>query len=216
MGRAMISDRQAAEIRRLFTVEGWRRNTIARHLGIHHSTVSRALERSGVLTQLEARRRRSKLDPYVPLIRETLERYPSLPASVLFGMVRQRGYTGGEDYFRHRIALLGLRPKKAPEAFLRLRTLPGEQAQVDWAHFGHRQVEGGQRRLLAFVMVLSYSRRLFVHFFYDARLPNFLAGHVQAFAFFRGTPRTLLYDYVARHIIVLMFRSPLCGTRPGS
>ena len=43
-------------------------------------------------------------------------------------------------------------------------------------------------------MVLSYSRRLFFRFFYDARLPNFLAGHVQAFAFFGGVPRTLLYD----------------------
>ncbi len=53
---------------------------------------------------------------------------------------------------------------------------------------------GGQRRLLAFIMVLSYSRRIFLRFFYDARLPNFLAGHAQAFSFFGGVPRTLLYD----------------------
>ncbi|RMH21671.1 MAG: IS21 family transposase [Acidobacteria bacterium] len=190
----MISEALAAEIRRLYEVEGWRRNTIARHLGVHHGTVERALLRAGVLRSTEIRRRQSILDPFVPFVRATLERYPELPASVLYEMVRRRGYPGGPDYFRHRLRVLGLRPRKAPEAFLRLRTLPGEQAQVDWAHFGWRAVDGGRRRLLAFVMVLSYSRALYVRFFYDARLPNFLAGHVQAFDAFGGMPRTLLYD----------------------
>lgn len=190
----MISGEVAAEIRRLYEVEGWRRHTIARHLEIHHGTVERTLRRCGILPEGAVRRRRSRLDPYVAFVRATLEKYPRLPASTLHEMVRRRGYPGGVDYFRHRIGLLGLRPRVAPEAFLSLRTLPGEQAQVDWAHFGKRSVPGGQRRLLAFVMVLSYSRRLFVRFFYDARLPNFLAGHVQAFAFFGGVPRMLLYD----------------------
>jgi transposase len=49
-------------------------------------------------------------------------------------MVRERGYTGGPDHFRHPIAMQ--RPRPQPEAYLRLKTLPGEQAQVDWAHFG--------------------------------------------------------------------------------
>ncbi len=189
----MISDPVAAEIRRLFEVEGWRRNTIARHLGIHHGTVDRALRRAGALTA-RAKRRRSTLDPYVSFVRATLERYPRLSASTLYEMVQRRGYPGSVHTFRHRIALLALRPRVAPEAFLTLRTLPGEQAQVDWAHFGRRKVLGGQRRLLAFVMVLSYSRRIFLRFFYDARLPNFLAGHVQALAFFGGVPKTMLYD----------------------
>ena len=141
--QAMISEDLAAEIRRLYEVEGWRRNTIARHLGIHHGTVKRALQRGGLLQAKEIRRRRSMLDPYVEFIRATLERYPELPASVLYEMARRRGYPGGPDYFRHRIDRLGLRPRKAPEAFLSLQTLPGEQAQVDWAHFGHCDVEGG-------------------------------------------------------------------------
>lgn len=192
----MIPPRLEAEIRRLYLVEGWHRGTIARHVGVHHSTVTRALRRSGDLERLgeQPRRRRSLLDPFVPWIRETLKRYPKLPASVVYEMARQRGYPGRPDHFRHRIADLGLRPRQAPEAFFELRTLPGEQAQVDWAHFGHREVVGGQRRLLAFVMVLSYSRQLFVRFFYDARLGSFLTGHVQAFSAFGGVARRLLYD----------------------
>lgn len=192
----MIPPRVVAEIRRLYAVEGWRRNTIARHLGVHHSTVTRALRRSGLLAsgQAEPGQRPSKLDPFVAWIKQTLKRYPELPASVVYEMLCERGYRGGPDHVRHRIAELGLRPQKASEAFFELRTLPGEQAQVDWASFGTRQVEGGSRRLLAFVMVLSYSRWLFVRFAYDGRLASFLAGHVEAFTAFGGVPRLALYD----------------------
>jgi len=196
----MISPQLAAEIRRLFEIEGWRRNTIARHLGVHHGTVTRVLAREG-LGPPQPRRRASMLDPYLPFVREIFERYPELPASVLWEMVTKRGYPGGSDHFRHRIALLGLRPRKAPEAFFALRTLPGEQAQVDWAHFGSHKVQGGERRLYAFVMVLSYSRALFFRFFYDARLPSFLSGHVGAFSVFGGCARCLLYDNLKSVVI---------------
>jgi len=112
------------EIVRLYTVEGWRVGTIARHLGVHHSAVSRVLARNGVTR--EKARRRSMVDRFEAFVRETFERYPRLAASVVYRMVRARGYAGGEDYFRHRVA--GLRPRRVAEAFLELRTLPGEPA----------------------------------------------------------------------------------------
>ncbi len=191
--RHVISLRLAAEIRRLSEVEGWRRNTIARHLGVHHSTVTRVLARQGLARPALAPRR-SMLDAWVAFVRETFERYPRLAASVVYEMVKQRGYPGGPDHFRHRIAELGLRPRRVPEAFFELRTLPGEQAQVDWAHFGKRSVVGGERRLYAFVLVLSYSRAFYVRFFYDARLPSFLTAHVEAMGFLGGYAKTFLYD----------------------
>jgi transposase len=70
------------------------------------------------------------LDPSLPFILETLAQFPGLTASRLYAMVRERGYRGGADHFRHLIA--HYRPRPQPEAYLRLRTLPGEQAQVDW------------------------------------------------------------------------------------
>ena len=185
-----ISAAVAAEIMRLFAVEGWRIGTIARHLGVHHGVVGRVLKAAGKAP--EKRRRRSMVDDYRPFIKETFGRYPGLPASVLYRMVRARGYPGGEDHFRHLVA--EMRPRKAAEAFLQLRTLPGEQAQVDWGSFGRRPVEGGERPLSAFVMVLSYSRMLYVRFFYDQRMGSFLEGHVRAFDFFSGVAKTLLYD----------------------
>ncbi len=192
-GLPLISKRLAAEIRRLAEVEGWRSNTIARHLGVHHSTVTRVLERAGLAPPV-ARPRSSMLDRYVAYVHDVFERYPKLSASVVYEMVKARGYPGGPDHFRHRVAELGLRPRRVREAFFELRTLPGEQAQVDWAHFGTRRVAGGERRLNAFVMVLSYSRALYVRFFYDARLSSFLAAHVEAFSRFGGCAKCLLYD----------------------
>lgn len=189
----MISPSVLAEIRRLHEVEGWSIGTIARQLGVHHGTVRRALARVGWVAQRPARRP-SRLDAFLPWLSDQLARHPTLPASVLFEMVRRRGYRGSPDHFRHRLRDLELRPRPQQEAFFELTTLPGEQAQVDWADFGERRVPGGVRRLFAFVLVLSFSRSLFVRFFYDARLPSFLAGHVEAFARFGGVPRLLLYD----------------------
>lgn len=98
-------------------------------------------------------------DPYRDFIVETLARYPTLRASRLFQMVKARGYPAAPDHFRAIVAKL--RPRPAAEAFLRLPTLPGEQAQVDWAHFGQVRIGRAQRPLMAFVMVLSFSRAIF-------------------------------------------------------
>jgi transposase len=107
-------------------------------------------------------------------------------------MVCERGYTGGPDHFRHVIALH--RPKKSAEAYLRLRTLPGEQAQVDWGHFGKIETGKAKRPLMAFVMVLSYSRKIFLRFYLNQQTSNFLRGHEDAFDTWGGIPKVILYD----------------------
>jgi transposase len=186
----LTPEREAA-ILRLHYVEKWRIGTIANQLGVHHSAVRRVLLQAGIPKVIVCPQG-SIIDVYLPFILETLEKYPSLTASRLYEMVRERGYNGGPDHFRH---LIGLhRPKPAAEAFLRLRTLPGEQAQVDWGHFGHIQIGKARRPLMAFVMVLSYSRKIFLQFYVNAQMANFLRGHVTAFAVFGGVPKVLLYD----------------------
>jgi transposase len=186
-----ISPELEAQILRYHHVEKWRIGTIARQLQLHYDTVSRVLAQAGVpiVGQLA---RRSQLDPYLPFVREILEKYPSLTASRLYVMVRERGYSGGPDHFRHLVA--HYRPRPKAEAYLRLRTLAGEQAQIDWGHFGSLEIGRARRPLLAFVMVLSYSRRIFLRFFLNARIENFLRGHVAAFTAWHGVPRILLYD----------------------
>jgi transposase len=180
-----------ADILRLFHAEKWRVGTIADQLGVHHTTVQRVLRHTGVEAKALALRP-SMADPFVPFIIEQLEKYSGLCSSRLFEMVKERGYPGGADHFRRIVGQH--RPRKPAEAFLRLKTLPGEQAQVDWAHFGKHQVGRAERILWAFVVVLSYSRQVFLRFFLGASMPFFVRGHVDAFAFFGGVPRVLLYD----------------------
>src|SRR6202795_4879805 len=180
-----------AQILRYYHVEKWRVGTIARQLHVHHGTVGRVLHQAG-LPRIGLTQRPSRIDPYLPFLRETLEKFPTLTASRLYVMVRERGYCGGPDHFRHFISMH--RPRRHAEAYLRLATLPGEQGQVDWGHFGHLMIGRARRPLMAFVMVLSWSRRIFLRFFLDARMENFLRGHVAAFEVFNGCPRVLLYD----------------------
>ena len=184
---------RAAEILRLFHAEKWPIGTIATQLGLHHGVVRRVLAAEGVVLA-SPEPWPSMADPYEPFIRELLTKYPRLRSSRVFEMVRQRGYTGSESHLRKLIYQRQWRPRPLAEAFLRLRTLPGEQAQVDWAHFGRVQVGKASRQLVAFVMVLSYSRRIHLRFFLGMGMSNFLEGHVGAFEAFGGVPRVLLYD----------------------
>jgi len=186
----MIPPEIEAEILRLHHGEKWPVGTIAFQLGIHHSVVKRVLEQEGHAKPTITRP--SILDPYLPFVIEIWKRYPRLTARRIYDMVKERGYPGGPDHFRHRVA--HLRPRPKAEAYLRLRTLPGEQAQVDWGHFGHVMIGRAKRALMAFVMVLSYSRAVFLRFFLGAHMENFLRGHVEAFAHFDGSVRVGLYD----------------------
>jgi transposase len=176
---------------RLFHAEKWRIGTIASQLGVHHTTVQRVLRQTGVEMKTIAPRP-SMADAYVPFIVQQLEKYPGLRASRLFEMVKERGYQGGADHFRRLVSRH--RPRQPAEAFQRLKTLPGEQGQVDWAYFGKHTVGRAERPLWAFVMVLSFSRQVFLRFFLGSAMPFFIRGHVDAFAFFGGAPRVLLYD----------------------
>ena len=187
----MISRALEAEILRLHHAEHWPIGTIAAQLRVHHSTVRRVLAQAGV-TVAKATVRASIVEPYMAFIVQTLAKYPTLRASRLHAMVRSRGYTGAPDHFRTIVARL--RPRPAAEAYLRLRTLPGDQAQCDWAHFGKLTIGRALRPLMAFVMVLSYSRHLFLRFYLGASMGYFIRGHVEAFSYFKAVPRVVLYD----------------------
>jgi transposase len=180
-----------AQILRYYHAEKWKIDTIATQLHVHHSVVRRVLAQAG-LPRSGPPPRPTRVDAYLPFIHETLAKFPKLTASRLYAMVRERGYRGCPDHFRHVIACHRPRPKA--EAYLRLRSLPGEQSQVDWGHFGYVNIGRARRPLMAFVMVLSHSRQIFLRFCLDARMENFLRGHVAAFQAFGGVPRVLLYD----------------------
>src|SRR3990172_6020558 len=173
----MIAPELHAQIRRLFFAEHWRFHTIAAQLGVHHDTVRHAVESERFIrpgTQV----RPSALDPYKAFIVATLEQYPRLRATRLWAMVRERGYPGSAIQVCRYVRTV--RPAARAEAFLRLETLAGEQAQVDWGNFGASLVGHARRVLSCFVFVLSWSRAVSARFALAPPLERFLRGPVAA------------------------------------
>lgn len=185
----MISPETRAQIRRYFYAEHWKVGTIAGELGVHPDAVRNAIESERFKSAQPLRA--SLVDPYTEFIRQTLEQHPRLRATRIHQMIRDRGYSGSITQLRRVVS--GLRPLSR-EPFLKLQMFPGEQAQVDWAHFGHVMVGRAKRALSCFVMTLSYSRALYLEFFFDQTMENFLRGHVHAFQTWSGQPRVILYD----------------------
>lgn len=196
--RRPVTAEETARILSLHHAEQWPVGTIGAQLGRHHDTVERVLSQSGLAVHKQSVRPRL-VDPFVPFLKETLEKFPRLRASRLWSMARKRGYTGSKSGFRAIVSRL--RPRRAAEAYLRRAVLPGQEGQVDWAHFGKITIGRATRDLWAFVMVLSYSRARLLRFGLRAAMPNFLAGHVEAFRFFGAVPRVILYDNLKSAVI---------------
>ena len=188
----MILPDVVARIRRLHFAEHWKVGTIAAELALHHDTVRRALALERVTGVGVARVRPTQLDAYKPFLLSVLEQHPRLTATRLHHMAEARGYAGSAIQVRRWVRTV--RPGPKAEAFLRRTTLPGEEAQVDWGHFGKVAVGNTHRALYCFVLVLGHSRGMYARFFLDMALESFLAGHVRAFEALGGVPRALLYD----------------------
>src|SRR5438876_7333263 len=185
----MISTETRVQIRRYFYAEHWKIGTIAQALDVHPDTVRRAIEVERF--QHAEPLRPSIVDPYLPFVREVLEQHPRLRTTRIHQMLRDRGYAGSVEQLRRVVARLRPQPR---EAFLRLQVFPAEQAQVDWAYFGSVMIGRAKRQLSCFVITLSWSRALYLEFFFDQTTENFLRGHVRAFQAWSGAPRVVLYD----------------------
>jgi transposase len=183
-----------ATIRRMREVDKQSISAISRQLHIHRDTVRRALASIASPPANEARGRlaEDKLGPFTRYIGDRLKEYPDLTGSKLLLEIRKQGYRGGYTILKEYVR--DLRPASAPGAFLRLETQPGEYSQVDWANIGSVQIGNARRQLSCFVMVLSYSRMMYLEFTLSQRLEDFIAAHVNAFRYFGGVPQIINYD----------------------
>lgn len=185
-----VSDGVEAEIRRLFFAEHWPVGTIARQLDVHEDVVSRV---AGLLSPRRVvPSQPSLVAPYYGFIAEALAQFPTLRATRIYDMVRARGYDGSVRSIRSHVA--DVRPKPKSEAYLRLTPLIGEQAQVDWAHAGTIDVDGGKRALWLFVMVLPWSRAMWGEFVLDLSSFSLARSLCRAMEFFGGNTRQWLFD----------------------
>jgi transposase len=188
----MITPAMEAEIRRLVLREGFKIETVARQLGVHHSVVRRVIQPEGTPPIAPRPPIASKLDPFKPYIVDRLHDHPELTSTRLLLELKERGYEGGVAQIKRYAR--AIRAPRARKAYLRVETEPGEQAQVDWGSFGQMRIGNTTRPLSCFAMVLSWSRALYIDFSLDQRADTFLRMHQRAFAAFGGVPRKVLYD----------------------
>jgi transposase len=162
---------------------------IARELHLDDRTVAKWLA-SQKYHPRASRPRASKLDPFKGQILRWIQSHP-YSATQILQRLRECGYNGGvsilKDYLQQ------VRPRRSP-AFLTLSFAPGECAQVDWGQFGSIAVGNTSRQLSFFVMVLCYSRMLYVEFTVSQAMEHFLAAHADAFNFFGGVPARCMVD----------------------
>ena len=82
------------------------------------------------------------------------------------------------------------------EAFVRVETKPGEEAQVDFGFAGLviDPVDGRTRKAWVFVLILSWSRHLYAEIVFDQTIETWLLCHRHAFENLGGVPRRVVLD----------------------
>src|SRR6266581_384025 len=185
----MIDYQTYCQIRQLSTEKKLSFRQIARELKLNWKTVRKWARRES-FQKAAAPKRPSKLDPFKGEIVRLLERY-DYSAQQIFQQLTASGYPGRYSLVKKFVRQV--RPRSKP-AFLTLRFAPGECAQVDWGCAGSVPVGGTRRRLSFFVMVLAYSRKMYLEFTLAETLEHFLCCHQHAFEYFNGVPQAVWVD----------------------
>ena len=188
----MLSRGQCMDVKELYR-EGLSIRDICRRTGFSRNTVRKVLRGEHPL-KVQAGARGSKLDAFKPYLRERFEQY-QLSAVRLHPEITAMGYLGSIQTVRRFLQSLRGPSYRLSSVTLRYETPPGKQAQADWGDCG-RFAQGDAKPLTVyvFVMVLSYSRLLFVHFTSSTRMSELIRSHQLAFEYFGGFPRQILYD----------------------
>jgi len=177
------------KIKNLKEQHGLNPSQIAEELSLDPRTVAKWLEQDR-FKQRKSTLKKSKLDPFKKDILRMLTAHPYSAAQIL-ARIRELGFDGGytiiKDYVR------AIRPRQS-QAFLTLSFAPGECAQADWGSFGYVPVGATTRRLSFFIMVLCYSRMMYLEFTVSQTMEHFLACHQHAFEAFGGVPQKIMVD----------------------
>ena len=171
---------------------------IARKLGIHRKTVKKHLERNSFPTYQRTVTKPSILEPYHQIIRDFLDE-DDYQATWILTRLKRMGYTGSYDTLK--VFVRSIKEQKCRIAYTRFETEPGLQAQVDWGDFKVVDATGKTTTLYAFVMVLGFSRSMYVEFVERCTLEVFMDCHLRAFRQLKGVPAEILYDNMKQVVV---------------
>lgn len=187
----MLSDDQWSEIR-LMAKSGKPIKQIARDFGISKNTVRKVIRTEIRRPYARTVNKSGVLDEFMPFL---TARAPEVNfnATILFRELKEQQYMGGYSTVKNAVRPLRSAFQQAQAACIRFETPPGHQAQMDW---GSAWVMLGTEkvRIRIFVLVLCYSRCIYVEFTLDEKLPTLISCHENAFDWFGGLTEEILYD----------------------
>jgi len=149
----------------------------------------------------------SKAEPYRELI-ERMLREQGCTGQVIFERLRENHNFDGSYWSI--IRFIRRLEEKEPEAFIRMETAPGKQAQVDFGYAGKMfdPLIKKLRRAWGFMMTLSCSRHQFGKFVFDQKVETWLNLHREAFEFFGGIPGEIVLDNLKAAIVKAALYEP--------
>ena len=186
-------DSETVRLMKELSQRGWKLKRIARELGVARNTV-RHYVRGGAPAGLQKRTACRRLDDQQRAeARRLLDGPAAGNAVVVKRLLCEQGVQASVRTVQRAVAEHRQDRRAAQAATVRFETAPGEQMQID---FGEKRIgiAGQLVRVLVFVAVLSYSRRIFVRAFLAQRQDDWREGLWSAFCHFGGLPRRLLID----------------------
>lgn len=204
----MLSHEEKIKIATMFHKDHLSVHRIATETKCHHSTIKRVIrEASSEKDRASTDHFCGRLEPYRDFITKKFEEYPDMKCSRLMCILKDKGVEVSATTLRR--FTKEMRGKTRSRAFIRVKVLPGEQAQVDWGSFGTIVCGKAVRRLKLFVMVLSYSRAMYARFYSSEDSGALLSAHMRAFEYFGGVPDRILYDNM-RTAVIARAGSAIC------
>jgi transposase len=177
---------------------------LSKQIGHDRKTIRKYLLQRKSPGELKIKKRESKLDPFKGYIQLRLEQFPRLSAVRLLEEIQTQGYIGKKTILKDYIHAIRPKAKELPE--IRFETKPGVQSQVDWSDCTFVLADGSRKKIYCFSMVLGYSRMRYVEFCPATDLNTFLKCHQNAFEYFQGLTREILYDNIK--VVVIKRKYP--------
>jgi transposase len=177
--------------------QGFSNRAIGRRLGLDRRTVAKYVAHKE-LPKYRTGNRESGLKPYHQMIKDWLS-HEDYQATRIHDLVTLQGYTGSYETVKRYVGKV--KENRDRVAYVRFETNPGLQAQVDFGDFKVKSSLGGEVTIYAFVMVLGFSRHMYVEFVEHCTLTTFLDCHKNAFGSFGGVPGEILYDNMKNVVI---------------
>jgi transposase len=177
--------------------QGLSNRAIARKLGLHRNTIKKHLEAEG-FPRYSIVTRHSGLTPFHGMIKDWLSQ-DDYQGTRIWELVVQQGFEGSYETVKRFVRTV--KEERSRVAYLRFETHPGRQAQVDFGDFKIIGPDGREETLYCFVMVLGFSRHMYVEFIEHCTMTVFLDCHKRAFGFFGGVPGESLYDNMKNVVV---------------